>query len=497
MDKPRRRIVGRLIRTAVKVAGVLLAILATIILVRGFDSRALPDLELWHRVSLKEEFRSSRADRPATFTEYLQLEERLFDELQIKVREPVTQRLPGFINRYVAESLSDPDRFPRNWNRSHELTVDDPRGGVLLLHGLSDSPYSLRSVADIFHEQGYYVLSVRMPGHGTVPSGLLNVRWQDWREVTRLAARHVKQTVGEDRPLYLAGYSNGGTLAVQYAIDSLDDADLPRPDRVYLFSPALGVTPFGRFAAWHKTLSFMPYFEKFKWLGVEPEFDPFKYNSFPKNAGAQSYQITQTVQDQLEQLHEAGRFGELMPFVTFQSLVDSTVNPRDLVTHLYARLDDNGSELIVFDVNRSAAMESFLRSRHREIREELTIGNWNFAATVLTNVADDSQEVVAQSWAPHGQAAPDEPLGLSWPGQIYSLSHVAIPFPPDDPIYGRLPPGSNTVNIGSLEPRGERGLLAIPPDLLLRLRFNPFFPYIERRLRESVNESAAAAGAGS
>lgn len=31
-------------------------------------------------------------------------------------------------------------------------------------------------------------------------------------------------------------------------------------------------------------------------------------------------------------------------------------------------------------------------------------------------------------------------LGLEWPAGVLSLSHVALPFPPDDPLYGRYPP---------------------------------------------------------
>ena len=59
-----------------------------------------------------------------------------------------------------------------------------------------------------------------------------------------------------------------------------------------------------------------------------------------------------------------------------------------------------------------------------------------------------------------------------------------MPFPPDDPIYGSQPDPENLfgVQLGTLEPRGERGLLAVSTDQLTRLRSNPFFSYIEQRL---------------
>ena len=73
-----------------------------------------------------------------------------------------------------------------------------------------------------------------------------------------------------------------------------------------------------------------------------------------------------------------------------------------------------------------------------------------------------------------------------WPPGVYSLSHVALPFPLDDPVYGTEPDPDNLfgVQLGTLEPRGEKGLLDVPSDQLTRLRCNPFFSYVEQRLGE-------------
>lgn len=63
-------------------------------------------------------------------------------------------------------------------------------------------------------------------------------------------------------------------------------------------------------------------------------------------------------------------------------------------------------------------------------------------------------------------------------------SHVALPFPPDDPIYGgqaTANDGSRIVTLGSIWIRGERNLLQIPDNYFLRLRYNQFFPYLKDR----------------
>ena len=66
---------------------------------------------------------------------------------------------------------------------------------------------------------------------------------------------------------------------------------------------------------------------------------------------------------------------------------------------------------------------------------------------------------------------------------------MAIPFPPDDVWYGD---GSTNrgeqVSLGTFSPRGEKQVLIVPADLLLRLRHNPFFEYQASRVVEVVEE---------
>ncbi len=46
---------------------------------------------------------------------------------------------------------------------------------------------------------------------------------------------------------------------------------------------------------------------------------------------------------------------------------------------------------------------------------------------------------------------------------MVSLSHVALPFPPDDPLYGQRPPNDDDiVFLDDLAIKGERGVLKIP-----------------------------------
>ncbi len=66
---------------------------------------------------------------------------------------------------------------------------------------------------------------------------------------------------------------------------------------------------------------------------------------------------------------------------------------------------------------------------------------------------------------------------------IYSLSHIAPPIPPDDPLYGGPDAGpSPGIQLGNLALRGERGALRVAASDVLRLRWNPFYAYLEERV---------------
>jgi alpha-beta hydrolase superfamily lysophospholipase len=160
-----------------------------------------------------------------------------------------------------------------------------------------------------------------VPGHGTLPAGLVRSGAADWNAAVRLGVRHVRSRIGSGLPLVLVGYSNGGALVTRYTLDALEDPSLTRPDRLVLVSPMIGVTPMARLASVISALGFLPYFEKARWLDVVPN-NPFKYNSFPANAGRQTYDITRDIQRASRDSRPMD--GRVPASLTFQSLVDAT-----------------------------------------------------------------------------------------------------------------------------------------------------------------------------
>jgi alpha-beta hydrolase superfamily lysophospholipase len=477
-----KRAFGRLVK-----AIALAALLAfALLLAWAFESRRMPALQIWHTAVLESEFTARGATPQNTLQDYLVREERLFGELREKVYQRIEPTDALIYSRYRAGGPQDPAWPQQNWNRTFELVPEHIVGGALLLHGLTDSPYSLRSIGEILYARGFYVVGLRLPGHGTIPGALTRVRWEDWVAASRIGARHVRERIGAERPFVLAGYSNGGALAVKYALDALVDPDLPVPGRLLLFSPEIGIAPVARIANSHELLSFLSFFAQFKWLSIEPEYDPFKYNSFPKNAAQEAWEVTAAVHRQIQEASDAGRFAKFPSVLTFLSLSDATVESSATVWRLYDRLESEGSELVVFDVNHSDRLAAFIPAATDSPLDQLEAStDLPYRLTVITNVTSKSERMAQRTKEPRARAIESTPLQMAWPRGVYSLAHVAVPFSPDDPVYGtggRQSSNYHGLPLGALQPRGETHLLTAPVGQLMRLRHNPFFAYMEQRV---------------
>ncbi len=474
----------RLIWAAVLVFG-------TIVVGRGFEARRHLPLEPWHRLTPKAEVTAADLTSSFTLAQYLEREASLFAEVQDALAADVARRDPLQPNRYVPDNISSPTRLSWDGNRTFERAPTEIAGGALLIHGWTDAPDSLHTLADRLASQGVYALAMRMPGHGTVPAGLAVAVWEDWMAAVRVGMRHLRQKVGEGRPLFIVGYSNGGALAVKYALDTLDDGALPKADRLLLVSPMIGVSPAARIAWMMSLLGGIPYFEQTRWLDVLPEYLPFKYTSFPVNAAQQTYRLTTALDEQLSRAVSSGRIRDLPPVLTFQSLVDTTVRTDAVVDTLYSRLTREGSELVLFDVNRQSRIQTFFKTG-AEMAIPATPGKYRLS--VVTNASTSSFEVVERSSGPGPGQAETRPLGLAWPPAVFSLTHIALPFAPDDPVFGAATPdGAQGLHVGALEPRGERQLLVVPVEQFMRLSYNPFYSYLESRAAAWLTPSAGRA----
>jgi len=105
------------------------------------------------------------------------------------------------------------------------------RVGVLLSHGFTGSPASMRPWGEHLAAQGYGVQVPRLPGHGTSWRECNTTTWDDWYGEI---ARAFDQLCLDHDAVVVGGLSMGGALALQVAAD--------HPDRVsglVLVNPAV------------------------------------------------------------------------------------------------------------------------------------------------------------------------------------------------------------------------------------------------------------------
>lgn len=482
----------RMLRILKRGAVLLGAVLIVLLALRTYDALRGPPLEIWHTY-VPDELTMEEMDS-SDWDTYLASENEIFDE----VRAEVTQKLDAEdrvpINRYFEASPVYPEKFLQDWNRSYVIDPDGiPVGAVVLLHGLTDSPYSLRHIARLYRAHGFVAVAPRLPAHGTVPAALTDVTWEHWAAATRLAIREARRRIGPGRPLHVVGFSMGGALALKYVLDTIENPALAPPDQIILISPMVGITAFARFAGLAGAPAILPAFAKTAWLSNLPEFNPFKYNSFPVNGARQSYRLTQVLQQQILRHARNDQLLKLPPILTFQSVMDYTVSARAVVSGLYVHLPANGSELVLFDVNRSAKLGLLLRPASETMLPRiLPAPPRRFRTTVITNIFPHSSEVLERVMDVGSDSERERALGLHYPDDAFSLSHVALPFPPSDGLYGYDPDLVENfgVRLGAIAARGESGALIVDLDALLRMSSNPFFPYMIGRIEECIRRDA-------
>jgi len=243
-----------------------------------------------------------------------------------------------------------------------------------LLHGLSDSPYSTRAIAEWFHAHGFLAVGLRLPGHGAAPSGLHGVKVADLEAAVRLGARAVREAIGPSRAAGDRRLPMGAALAVDYELARVQGEDLPRPAALVLVSRRSASRAPAAFARLQGRLEPVPGLSSAAWTSILPEYDPYKFNFVRgqrRGPDVQDHALDRCAP------RGAGRPAggrRVAPILAFQSVADGTVSTAAVVDTLFGRLAPGGHALVLFDINRYAAALSLMRREAREPREHLLQG---------------------------------------------------------------------------------------------------------------------------
>jgi esterase/lipase len=312
------------------------------------------------------------------------------------------------------------------------------RRGILLTHGLTDSPYFMRDLGAYFQAQGFVVMAVLLPGHGTQPGDLVDISLLEWAKAVAFGTECLAQEVDE---LYMGGLSTGATLSIYQS--QLDE----RVRGLFLYSPALQISSRAAYAKLHKIYSWMS--PTAKWLNIQPDYDVYKYESFAKNGAAQMYELTQKVQAMQDQRALA------LPIFAVASGDDTTVQSMATLDLMDAAVHP-ASKLLWY-----------------------------------SNTAPKLQNVSRLLWV--DSAVPEQ--------RILSSAHTAIVLSESDPHYGRNGDYSNCAHYYPHEPekyivcrtrpaevaQGEITADNLQSGIMRRLMYNPNFAGMTSNMTDFIN----------
>lgn len=221
--------------------------------------------------------------------------------------------------------------YPPHPEKSHRKL----KTGVLLLHGLLDSPFTLRDIGTRLQQQGILCRSVLLPGHGTQPADLLHTSYTDWIETATYGIRSLEQDV--DR-IFIIGYSTGGALAIQQALKHSNIAGL------VLIAPALKLKAYIHFLT--HFYAAMRFGSHNQWLVKVKENDYVKYRSIGYNPVYQVEALTDLNSDLLRQKSVT------CPILGFMSEQDETVSATAAID-FFAKTDLPESAFYLYTPNKT------------------------------------------------------------------------------------------------------------------------------------------------
>ncbi len=193
-----------------------------------------------------------------------------------------------------------------------ETLTQYPKKAILLVHGMLESPFSLWDLGKHFLRRGFFVKSILLPGHGTVPGDLLTMKRNHWKKAVEYGISCCEKEADE---IYLLGFSAGACLSLLSAF-----ANPHRFAGLFLFSPMIHLkTNLALFASVFHRLGTV--YKPAQWYRLADDLDYAKYESFPYQTIYQAYRLTQEIKKMIKQ-----QTLDLPVFMAF-SRDDETIDP--------------------------------------------------------------------------------------------------------------------------------------------------------------------------
>jgi esterase/lipase len=210
--------------------------------------------------------------------------------------------------------------------------------GIILIHGLLDTPSCMQSLYEFFEAQGYHTFSLLLPGHGTRPGDLLNTDIEQWLKSLQFAIKCMHKQVSK---LSIVGFSMGASLALYLTQQGI------ALDNLILFAPAIEITN-PLFPIIPSINAIGSYIEKYAWLFQHEDNDYAKYQSIATNAAFQTKRLADKIITNKARIKP--------PLMVINSSDDETICPKKAMEFFYQQ--DNPKNRAIYYTNDEVNFDS-------------------------------------------------------------------------------------------------------------------------------------------
>jgi carboxylesterase len=199
--------------------------------------------------------------------------------------------------------------------------------GVLLLHGFTGNPASMRPMGDWLADRGHTVVCPRYPGHGTTWKDLGTTRWEEWVQEAEEGLATIR---GKCSTVVAAGLSMGGAMALHLAANHPGEIDGIVAVNAYLRDRRHAAIPAARI-----------FLRTYPGVGNDikrPGQDELPYDKVPLSGILQLARFLKTVRGEIPSVRQ--------PLLVFNSPEDHVV-PKGTADYLMREAGSGQKELVL------------------------------------------------------------------------------------------------------------------------------------------------------
>lgn len=200
----------------------------------------------------------------------------------------------------------------------------DKEIGVLLIHGFTSSPKDFSEFAEFLSNKNITVYVPLLPGHGTHPRDLREIKYEDWINAVQQALNLL-----DTEKKFVLGYSMGGTLALYLATQNDFNGVISINSAIFLESRYIPFVPLVKLVETYTAKNAEAIIELI-------DEDRIVYDSTPLDSITELQKLINEVN--LSEITE--------PILIFQADNDKTVSPES-ASHIYINVKSNEKEIII------------------------------------------------------------------------------------------------------------------------------------------------------